>query len=250
MKVNPRQQGILKRIIDDLFWSLKAKVLGRFFKGPKIYFEVVEETNPLETIEGIYKYTQFMFRGPDAKPDEKRIKTLAGITSNYIEAERLKTQNQVLATVEQSESYEDLSTNLSEQLDKTHKNVHKILVTETRNIQSNAEAEGITEVAASLGVEDPIVVKRGVIDEKMCKNCRKLWHTKANVYVPKVYKLSELQAGYNKDWKNPIPTINSTHPNCRHVLSYIPPNFGFDSKGQLVFKGFGHDAYETQEGEE
>jgi hypothetical protein len=118
--------------------------------------------------------------------------------------------------------------------------------TETKIAQAYAEREGINRVAASVGVEDPVVAKLGIIDDKMCKNCRKLWHTPGNIWIPKVYKMSELQEGYNKDWKNPVPTVGPTHPNCRHGLTFIPPNFGFDQSGNITFKGLGWDEHSFQ----
>ena len=69
-----------------------------------------------------------------------------------------------------------------------------------------------------------------------------------NLYIPRVYKLSELKDGYNKDHKNPIPTVSCTHPHCRHTLTMVPPNYGFDMRGNITFKGFGHDEYQHQRG--
>lgn len=75
------------------------------------------------------------------------------------------------------------------------------------------------------------------------KQCRKLWHDPANIFKPIPYKLSELAEGYNTDMKNPVPTIGKTQPNCRHIASFVPPNFGFDSKGNIQFINFGYDYY-------
>ena len=79
MKLTQKQNKTILGIIDDLFWTLKANWLGRFFKGPKIYFEIVDETNPMETLEGIYTYTKFMINGPNYKVNKQDLKQISDI---------------------------------------------------------------------------------------------------------------------------------------------------------------------------
>lgn len=248
MKLTQKQNKTVLGIIDDLFWTLKANWLGRFFKGPKIYFEIVDETNPMETLEGIYTYTKFMINGPNYKVNKQELKQISDITNNYIEAERLKTKNKIIESINRSDNIEEIQKELAKQMDKTSNYINLLVGSETRGIQSKAESAGIVEVASSLGIEDPVICKRGVIDNRLSDQCKGLWHTNANIAVPTVYKLSELSGGYNTDMKNPKPTTGLTHVNCRHVMSFVPPNFGFDQNGNLVFKGFGHDEYENQKG--
>lgn len=57
------------------------------------------------------------------------------------------------------------------------------------------------------------LLENGMISHN-CDNCKLLWHTEGNLRIPKVYKMSELSSGYNTDWKNPIPTVGTTHPHC------------------------------------
>ena len=240
------QKAQIEKIINDLFYNLKAKLLGRFFTGPRIYFEVLNTVNPLETLEGVYNYTYTMLYGPGAKPAKKRPKTLSAITGNYIEAERLKTINKIMMGIEKAKTFDEVQGEIDKYMGKATSYISTLVNTEVRHVQANAEREGIEKLGSSIGVADPIVCKLGVIDKKLCKSCKALWHSDDNIQIPKVYKMSELRDGYNDNHKKPIPTIGPTHPHCRHVLTMIPPNFGFTDNGVIQFKGFGYDAYEDQ----
>jgi len=229
-------------------WTWTTRCSNRWtFRGPKIFFRVVSETNPLNTLEAIFHYTLNMTAGP-SKIDKRNPKKLAEITYNYIEAERLKTKNRINMAIEGAEDLDEVRDSVTKEVEKATKYVDLLVDTEIRQHQSSAERIGIEKVASNLGIEDPVVCKFGVIDKKLCDNCKKLWHNENNLYIPTVYRLSELSAGYNTDWKTPIPTVGTTHPHCRHVLTFIPPNFGFTKDGTLVFKGLGYDIWEDQRG--
>lgn len=81
-----------------------------------------------------------------------------------------------------------------------------------------------------------------------CSACSHLWYMPDG--TPKTYKMSELLAnGTNigrkqKDW---LATIDSTHPNCSHILSELKPGFGFVN-GSLEWISHGHDEYKKQKG--
>lgn len=248
MKLTNVQRADIEFTIEDMFFHLKARLLGKYFTGPKIYFEVVEQTNPLETLEGVYNFTYNMLYGAGAKPNPKRVKQLMKITGNYLDAERLRTVNHVLNAIESAKTFDDVKEVVEKQMEKTNGYVNMLVGNEIRNIQANAEKEGIEKLGAAIGVEDPVVCKLGVVDDKLCKYCRPLWHTDENPMIPKVYKLSELKDGY-MNHKDPQPTILASHPSCRHVTSMIPPGFGFTNQGVITFKGFGYDIYAEQRGE-
>jgi hypothetical protein len=249
MKVRKEQLDAVSSAIDELFYSTKARLLGKFFEGPKIWFEVAYTADPLQTIEGLFRYTlQLMF--PSARPDEKMIETLAHITGNYLDARRLQTKNQILTDLISAKTKKEADKAVADRISEASTYIETLVNNESRIAQAYAEREGIHQVAAGMGVDDPVVAKLGIIDDRMCKNCRKLWHTEGNIKVPKVYKMSELQEGYMKDWRNPTPTIGPTHPNCRCVLTFVPPNFGFDQAGNITFKGLGWDEWEFQNGDQ
>lgn len=84
---------------------------------------------------------------------------------------------------------------------------------------------------------DTLVYRRPSPDA--CQHCKRLYLENDGV-TPKIFKLSELIAnGDNvgrkaKDW---LPTTTTTHPNCTCPIAVLPDGFGFDSRGNLVFKG-------------
>ena len=214
MKLNNKQRRSILDSVEDLFQDFKARLLGRYFKDKHtIWFEVARHSNPLETIEGLFRYGIAMLYGPGADIDEDKIEKLAGITGNYIDAEKLKLVNRVSQRIDQADTPDELRSLLEEDFDKTTSYIETLTNTETRNVQSYAEQDGIIQVAASIGIEDPTVAKLGPLDGKTCKNCLYLWHDDQNPRKPKLYKMSELQGGYS-DHKNPIPTLLATHPNC------------------------------------
>lgn len=245
MNIRKEQLDAISRAVDELFYSTKAKLLGNYFQGPKIFFEVAYTADPLETIEGLFRYTlQLMF--PGAQPDQKIIETLANITGDYVDAKRLQTKNKIVMDLIGAKTTKEANRLVQEHMQEATRYIDMLVNNESKIAQAYAEREGIHRVAASVGVDDPVVCKLGIIDDRMCANCRKLWHTPENIWVPKVYRMSELAEGYNKDNKNPIPTVGSTHPRCRHSMSFVPPNYGFDLHGTITFKGLGWDEWEFQ----
>ena len=244
MKLTPAQRTVITETVNDIFFRLEARLLGRWFRGPSIYFSVVSETDPALTLEGAYRYAINALYGAGAAVDEKEMKSLNEIAHNYFEAERLRRVNQMLSDIAHAKAPTEIADAIQNNIDKASSYVQTAVVTEARNMQAYAERDGISRLGASIGVDDPVVVKLGVVDEKICPACKKLWHSPTNLHQPRPWKMSELRDGYNKSQKDPVPTVNATHPHCRHVLSFVPPNYGFDERGVIRFIAFGHDYYE------
>lgn len=229
--VNEDTRKAIEDIVNLLFDKLKVRLLGRFFRGPKIVFEMVgEELDPLLTLEGLYRHALTISAGANLKPSVKTMRSLSEITDNYLEAEKLKTINRVVAAVDQGANDDEIDKLLGEVFESAEPSVSKIVNTETRNYQANAEREGILKVSASVGEDDPTVLKYGSLDEKTCQCCLKLWHSKDNPRIPKVYKLSQLQDGYC-DHKDPKPTILATHPHCYDDQTEV-----LTKRGWILFK--------------
>ncbi len=243
MELTRKQRNAISKIIDDLYFRVKARLFGQKFRGPRIYFEIVKETNPLETLEGMFRYAYLMQRGTEYGIEEKQINQHVRATNNYLDAHRLKLQNEIFNGIMQSENFSEVKDLIQDKMESTKEYLDLLIGSEVREAQATAESEGIAQAAGALGIDDPVVVKLGVIDDRLSKQCRKLWHESSNIYKPVPYKLSELADGYNTDMKNPVPTKGKTHPNCRHVLAFVPPNFGFDAKGNIQFISFGYNYY-------
>lgn len=248
MKLTRKQQKAVQFEVDDLYNKLQARLLGRFFKGPKIYFEIVENTDPLDTMEGMFRYALNTLYGPKVDVNENILKLLTDTTKNYLDAAKLKARNQVIHDIFGAKNIDEVVDLVEENMDKATSYINTLLVTEVRNVSATAEKDGIAQVAADMGVEDPHVCKVGVKDSVTCKVCKHLWWQDYNKNIPKVYKLSELKDGYNKSQKlgKAEATVLPTHPHCRCVLTFIPPGFSFNDSGMLTFKGLKHDEWEHQ----
>jgi hypothetical protein len=244
MKLSSDQRKAITDRIEDLFEKTKARLLGRYFKGPKIYFQVAAETDPLHTLEGIYTYTLNMLYGTGIKPKKKNVRNLAEITSNYIDAQSMKVTNHVLADVAKAKNPTQAIKAISGHLDKAGQYVDLLVANETKIAQAYASREGITKLSSDIGVDDPTVVFLGIIGSPTrCKYCRKMYSDAKNEHIPIPYKLSEVNEGYFKGklWDGKTPHQAPLHPSCREVMAFVPPNFGYTASGTIEFKYFGYD---------
>lgn len=117
-----------------------------------------------------------------------------------------------------------------------YKDWDRVVTTEMAQAQNLGALDAITENSKGKAHNEIYVYKIGVIDDKRCKVCEKLW-TLPDGVTPKVYRLSELTANgtnYGKktaDWK---ATVETTHPNCRDFLMELPISWGFQN-GALTY---------------
>ncbi len=68
-----------------------------------------------------------------------------------------------------------------------------------------------------------------------CSTCQKLYTNSDG--SPKIFTEEELRANgtnFKRKQKEWLPVIGSTHPNCACLLIIVPPNFGFNSAGQML----------------
>lgn len=242
---NAQREAILKQI-ESLFEGTKANLLGRYFKGPRIFFQIASEADPMHTIEGIYHYTLNMLYGAGVRPqDPKIVENLAEITGNYFDSQKLKVQNHILADILNAKTQKEANAAITNHMERAEQYVDMLVSNETRITQAYASREGITKLASDIGVQDPTVVFLGVTDHKICKYCKSMYHDVNNIRVPKPYKLSQIREGYfkPKEWDGKTPNQAPLHPRCRHSMSFVPPNFGFTAAGVIEFKEIGYDYY-------
>jgi hypothetical protein len=249
MKINKDKEKFIADQISQLYDELKVRMLGRFFSGPRLLFEMIS-VDPKDTIEGVFRFAMFALYGSSKKSDSETVEKLSRITANYIDAAKHKALNNIEMTISEAKDTDDLLSRIQEQMEKENSKVNQIVVTETRNASAMAETTGIIELASDLGISDPTVVKIGRRDGKTCKVCKHLWWHDYEKNIPKAYKLSELKDGYNKSGRpeNADATILASHPHCRCILTFCPPNFGYDSNGRAVFKYLGFDEWKDQRG--
>lgn len=243
--ITPAQRSLILKQIESLFDSTKAKLLGRFFKGPRLYFTVAAQSDPLHTLEGLYNYTLNMMYGGGTQPqDDKVIEDLSDIAGNYLDAQKLKVANKLANDLIAAKTNGQIMSTVEEHLENASKYVDMLTSNELKITTAYATREGITKLASDLKVNDPVVVFLGVVDERVCKYCKSMYHDRKNLYRPKPYKLSQVQMAYFKPklWDGKTPFINA-HPRCRHTMSFVAPGFGFTDTGMPTFIGGGYDYY-------
>lgn len=137
----------------------------------------------------------------------------------------------------------EIKKTLGVQKEKIDKGLDLIANVSLYDAQNHGAADAIVDMSKSLGIGDPTVFKIGVMDNKRCPICWKLWTLEDRV-TPRVYKMSELAGGY-MDRKDAKPTVGSSHPRCRDILTFLAPGFGFEG-GKITFRGSGWDEYAEQ----
>lgn len=186
------------------------------------------------------------------KPDEETAEALTEIAGSYLDALESRTVAQVQhllhgdAMSEKIGSEVTLEEKIPEVLDKATTEIHTIVNTEVQRARAVGSLEGINQVAASVGDNDPTVFFVIVRDGKACETCTTL-HMMPDGVTPRVWKLSECSTDYHKKGEN-FPSMWGEHPHCRCSSTYLPPGFGFTSGGKVTWVGKGYDEYKVQRG--
>jgi hypothetical protein len=237
------QKVLITALLADLFYRVQAKFLGHRFEGPVKYRMLSATADKNYTLDGIYLYTLFILYGIGISPDEKELEGLASVSQNYFEVQRLKATNELIIGLNAAKNKKEANEIIKKIFNKASNSIELLLNTETKTVQAYAELHGVSKLSAKDGISDPTIVKFGIVDDRICEACKKLWHDKDNPSVPKPWKMSELNFGYSS-YKDIKATIGPTHPRCRHTISYVPPNHGFSESGKLMFKHEGYDYYQ------
>lgn len=189
-----------------------------------------------------------------AKPSLATTEGLIELANNYLEAHQMATRAQVTAAVdaflrnaENQGVKTDLATVLGGELSniwrKATTAVEKVVETEATHARNVAATEGIGKVAASMGIEDPVVVFLGPNDSHTCDECKRLYFTPDG--TPKAYLLSDCSHGYHKRGDD-SPSFSGCHPACRHSPTMILKGYGFKD-GKLAFISHDHDELADQQ---
>lgn len=253
----------IENAVRALFQNLRLNLLGPEAIDKAFVFTLRDiKYDPTTTMDSLYYQANYI-NNPDASPADVtkptdtllRIKKVAeqyvtqmeekaiadvksAVTSVYNEAEvQSKISGESVESILQNNKalLEVLSNKLNEIRARIQKAVSTLTENELYTAQNFGALDGILGAAKAIGIQDPTVCKIGVLDDRRCQHCWRLW-TLPDKITPKVYKLSELSASPGH-WKNPVQSIGPTHPNCRDVLVTIMPGFGFDGNGKIVYRG-------------
>lgn len=205
--------------IDQLFSRLKIRLLGPFYQNDNL-LNTFNHDKTL-SLPGIY-ISAYADTAPNLKPTYNALQSLAAVTESYIDSASERTKARAINAVQnalQSAARQDdfdyessLNGALHNVFDQAHGEVKRVVETELQRTKTIGLQEGILDVMASQGIDDPTVAFAVKKDKFLCKYCRDFFLHDDGV-TPVVYKLSELSAGY-LDKKNPTPVLPPVHPNC------------------------------------
>jgi len=241
----------IKKVVDDLFDKTALRFLGHV---PKLH----HKRHTLIGFEAgaslAYLFLQAMGNKYLNNVEDDVLKGLLAGAYGYISTLREKTSNNIVQQIEgmarqsrltgEKIDQETLNKIIQDQLDKAKTDMEAIVAaegTKTRNIGTVME---ISRNAALNNDRDPIVGFAVIRDASTCPVCVKLNIMEDGV-TPRLFKLSELSAGYYKRGDK-VPSLIGNHPHCRCTPFYVPTNWGFDRQGHITFVGSGHNELENQ----
>lgn len=260
-------QKFTAQFIKQAFDTLRLNLLGPSHFSKALTFSV-KKFDPHTTIAANYMAANALNAADPDAIDKDSIKKLQAMASHYIDSIEQKSLTDInhvinanynnlevkaklsgqkvedlIRTEAGEEILKNINTELKDKKEKMETAVTALVNNELHTAQNYGALDGIISVSNSIGIEDPSIIKIGVLDENRCKYCWKLW-TLEDKITPKVYKLSEL-TGSPGHWKNPTASVSPTHVNCRDILVAIFPGFGF-KEGKLAYIGKDHNEYEHQ----
>ena len=244
---------LVEEELDNIFDRLIISFLGPTAptKSKSIIFSA--SYNQTLSLPGIY-FSSMEASGMPARSLDT-LKSSIRIASNYMEALRGDAKAKVIHTIEtelanhqkgmtEEDFRESVRNSLEETLSSVTSSLKRVVAAEVTTAKNIAALEAIFRVAKDQGVEDPTVFFAVVKDKKMCKECKRL-HLKADLIIPRVWKLSEIKHNYHKRGES-NPSVHGLHPFCRCFLTFLPPGFTFDKEGRLKYDSFGYDEYKNQ----
>jgi hypothetical protein len=123
--------------------------------------------------------------------------------------------------------------------DSIRSSVERVVETENEHAKTIGIKEGIDQINASFGIDDPVVCFVPTGDDYVCDECRRL-HLLPDGVTPRVWRSSEVESGYHKRGVD-RPSWQLLHPHCRCALATVLKGFGFDKGGKVTFISNDHD---------
>lgn len=188
------------------------------------------------------------------KDEEQVLRNHLRVAAGYVDALKERTQSRI---INQSNAYAQeqqlkkenvklgkIKTILVSEIDKAQNHMKLIANAESQKIANTGTALQIQKVAASNGVEDPVVFFNVTIDD-VTGPYEFILHLLPDRKTPRLWKLSEVISDYYSNGGQ-YPSLCGLHVNCRCKLTYLPNSFGFDDGGFIKWKGNGHDEFQSQ----
>lgn len=252
VRLTPTAQKLIDKAVDLLFDRAKARLLGPGAHKMYAKKQLAFKFNVKDSLTGLYRQASEQ-EGVD--PKDAIMKGLLRVAGSYLDATREKTKAKVQHSVQsfltdamaqgvKTDVRTVLGGKLAELWGDVKKDVRRIVETETTVVRNTSIYDAIGRMSAMAGEDDPTVYFVTVRDSSRCDECTRL-HMLDDATTPRVWKQSELGAGYHKKG-DPNPKIAGLHPHCRCVLTILMKGYGFDPNGLVTFISPDHDEYKKQ----
>lgn len=242
-KIPLRVKKIIENRISQLFDSVKSRFLSPRFK---------REGNPhfdrSLSLPGMYEDANKVEGGI---PSIETVESLIDSSDKYFNSLKDKTVNKVISNLEGTLSEgdvtpEDLNESIAGSLEEVKAEVQRIVESQTQASKNIGLFDGILRRAGAVGIADPLVAFVPVKNRAdICDECFRL-HLLEDGITPRVYKFSELTAGYHEKGSD-VPSIHSAHPNCRCAPITLFYGYGFKG-GKIAYISKDHNEYNFQRG--
>jgi hypothetical protein len=253
--ISSQSKDRISRVVEDLFDKAALRLLGSL---PKLQ---QKKTMLIGFEQGINLANIFVQAMNNKYLNHIEQDVLKGIlegTHAYLDILKNKTANNIVQRIEGlaresrlinvAISQEEIDKILGDELGKARSALETIAASESTKARNLGTIMDITRSASLDGEKDPIVYFNVIRDDSTCEYCIKMF-LMPNGITPKLYRLSELNAGYFKRGDT-VPSILGLHPHCRCLPQNMPSDWGFDKSGKITFVGFGHDELSKQRGED
>ncbi len=239
----------IKAHVAKLFGQLRMRVLGNKYPAGKF---LVVASRPDLSLRGLFEAAQ---TAEGVKPREEVVQPLLDVANSYLDAAEARAQAGIVHEVQaflhdaaRSGVKTDASTVLGGKLadifGKAAKDVRRILEAESTLSRNTGAVDGISRVAAAIGIEDPVMVQLHPLDEYTCEECLRICYMPDRL-TPRAWRMSELKAGYHVKGED-IPSLGGQHPHCRGHWTQILPGYGFNAAGRITHVEPGYDLISAQ----
>jgi hypothetical protein len=243
------------KAIEALFNRAKVRLLGRQYGAKQLSIKVHSEPVGYRhdySLPGLFDSSSL---SEGVRPRNDLREHLVSTAERYLDATKAKAKAQVINSVQsfiidaelhgrKVDPQVVLGGELSEVMKKVTADVKRIAATEATRSRNVGTLDAITKTNTLVGVSDPNVAFIPVKDSLLCASCKKV-HLMDDGVTPRVYKLSEVSAGYSKRGSE-TPCMSGQHPHCRCSLITVLPGYGFDASGRVTYITHGYDILKAQ----
>jgi hypothetical protein len=242
--LSPAASRQIEGRVDELFDRLMTRLLGHGFTGRRLFIGFNEDLS----LPGIFAAAT---TGEGGRVDTAILSGIADIAKDYLDKHRAeakaRTKQHIQALlrdlnegrIDAAEFQNYVESDLHQLWDSVRSAVERVVETENEHAESLGIKDGIDQINASLGVDDPVVCFIPVKDDRLCDECRRL-HLLPDGVTPRVWYSSEVEANYHKKGVD-RPSWQKLHPHCRCSPATVLPGFGFDENGRVTFISRDHD---------